>query len=172
MLSDMASTNQATTGQAKDSRPYDPAGVLPLTLFHLAPGHSAPRAHICSQLFISIQKCLRCPRARTCCPWPLCVPRTYESDHGSSAATPDCASPPLEFGPAASHILMPTQWLYGMREVKLSISDSLSNPSSLVGWTQNPILTHSSLNKCSNISTFIILVVLSSHNQHVSPGGT
>lgn len=134
-----------------------PRTLVPVTQLECFPlpfslsGQGQPhRPTLCSQLFLSIQKCSPCPRARTCCPWPLCGLRTYEQADGS-------ASPPLEWRPAASHSPTPTQWLCWVCEVKLPMSASMSSPSPVVCCMQDPILTHSSL---TNVVIF----------QHLSSG--
>jgi hypothetical protein len=76
---------------------------------------------------------------RTCPFWPPCSPGTHEPDSGSFVGTSDCTSPPLEWGPAASHNPTPVGVVWGYR------SQNFPHPvlpSDLSGWMRDTILTH------------------------------
>jgi hypothetical protein len=82
------------------SYPREPAQCSPPALFPRLELACGPT--LCSQLFHGFQWRLQCPRVRTCCPWLTWGPGTHELAPSSSVGMSDCASPPLEWGLAAS----------------------------------------------------------------------
>jgi hypothetical protein len=79
------------------------------------------------------------PQARASPTRPHSVVWANSSKFGG---TSDCAFPIPEQGPVASYNRTPAQWLRGTCTVKLPASASMSSPSSVAGWTWDPILTH------------------------------
>jgi hypothetical protein len=93
------------TDRTKDSRlhgnhpaPLSPCSLLPSALGLTEPPLGPP---FCSQVFCGIQRCLRCPKLRTCYLWPLWGPETSDCPLSTSPWTP-------RTGSIASHSQTPT----------------------------------------------------------------
>ena len=94
---------------------------MPATLFPLAQGQNKLPGHLLhSKLFWDTKQHLWCPRARTCCPWPLCGLETHKLAPVSSLGTSDCAFSPPEWCLVESHSSIPTQLLRYIVKVPVS----------------------------------------------------